>query len=237
VDGGGVVELDCADTWVSRWVCQSILEDKTYPILPFVDDVQVAWDVGANCGATSVHLARHYPSAVVHAFEPGAAQLGYLEQNAARYPNIEVHPFGLHSADRSDVPLYQGADDTIVASIHQRDVNAAESEPIELRAAGPWAAANGIDRIDVLKVDVEGCEVDVLESLVDLPTVKVLYVEYDSRVARRQIDRLLEPTHELYYALLQVLDQGESIYVARDLADAPGAREKLHELFQRAGRD
>ena len=45
VEDGAVVEFECADTWVSRWVCQTILEDKTYPHLPFIDDVQVVFDV------------------------------------------------------------------------------------------------------------------------------------------------------------------------------------------------
>ena len=69
-DLGDEIDFECADTWVSKWVCEPILQGKTYPALPFVDDVQVVWDAGANCGATTVHLARHYPNAVVHAFEP-----------------------------------------------------------------------------------------------------------------------------------------------------------------------
>jgi FkbM family methyltransferase len=235
VEDGAVVEFECADTWVSRWVCQTILEDKTYPHLPFIDDVQVVFDVGSNCGAAAVHFARLHPNAVVHAFEPGSPQRAILERNAAAYPNITVHPFGLAAHDALGVPLYQGVGDTIVASLHQRsDTNTAESEPVDVRAAGPWAASHAIDRIDIAKVDVEGCEVEVVESLVDLlPTVKVLYVEYDSRVARRQIDRLLDGSHELFYASVMALDQGEGIYVRNDLVDGEAQTAKLVELFRR----
>jgi len=73
-------EFECADTIVSRWLCGQILEGKTYPYLDFVDDVQVVFDVGANCGATSVHLARHYPDAEIHAFEPGSEARAILER-------------------------------------------------------------------------------------------------------------------------------------------------------------
>src|SRR5665213_2432569 len=178
-DDGEPVEFECADTLTSRCVCGEILEGKTYPYLPFVEDARVVFDVGANCGATTVYLARHYPGAQIHSFEPGREARAYLERNVEAHPNVRVHPIGLHSADQV-VPLYKGNGDTILGSVFRRDINLDESEPVELRAAGPWVAAQGIERIDVLKIDVEGCEVDVLESLAGLlPTVKVLYIEYD----------------------------------------------------------
>src|SRR5215475_13599605 len=100
------LEFEC-DGPVSRWVCEDILRGKTYPYLPFVDDVRVVFDVGANCGATTVHLARHYPDAQVHAFEPGSRARAYLERNVAAFPNALVHPVGLYSVD-SERPLYVG---------------------------------------------------------------------------------------------------------------------------------
>lgn len=228
-DIGPPVDFECADTLTSRWVCGEILEGKTYPHLPFVDDVQVVFDAGANCGAASVYFARHYPGAVIHAFEPGPDPLAILRRNAEHYPNVHVHPIGLHSRDQV-VPLYKGGVDQILGSIFRRDINIDESDPVSLRAAGPWAAEHEIDRIDVLKIDVEGCEVDVLESLADLmPTVKALYIEYDSRQARRDIERRLETTHELYTGVL-LLDQGECVYVRKDLADLGSATAHLRHL-------
>jgi len=229
-DDGESIEFECADTMVSRWVCQEILRGKTYPHLPFVGDVRMVFDVGANCGATTVHLARHYPDAEVHSFEPGAEARGYLERNAARFPNVRVHPIGLYSVD-DEVPLFHGDGDLGMGSIHSRGVNLESSELVRLRAAGPWAAEHGIERIDVLKVDVEGAEVEVLTSLAPLlPSVKVLYLEYDSREARRTIDALLAATHELYIGLL-FLDQGEAVYLRKDLADDPTATEHLRGML------
>jgi FkbM family methyltransferase len=230
VDDGETVEFDCPDNWVSRWVCEAILQDKTYPHLPFVDDVAVVLDVGANCGAATVHFARHHPGATVHAFEPGAEARGYLERNTAAYPGVQVHPVGLWSED-AEVPLYPGDDDLGKASIIHRSVNLDTYETVQVRAAGAWAAEHAIDRIDVLKVDVEGCEVEVLESLGPLlATVKVLYVEYDSRQARRRIEELVAETHELYFAMLMALDQGECIYVAKELADHDEAVPTLRRI-------
>lgn len=229
---GAELTFECADNWVSKWVCEPILQGRTYPAIPFVDDVRTVFDVGANCGATSVHLARLYPDATVHAFEPGSEQRAYLERNVASLPNVRVHPIGLHRHD-DEVPLYRGDEDSITSSIFRRSVNVDESEQIVLRAAGAWVAEQGIEAIDVMKLDVEGCEVDVLASLAPLlPTVKLLYVEYDSRAARREIDDLLRATHEFYFGMFLALDQGECIYLRNDLADHPDTSDTLRRLLK-----
>lgn len=229
---GNDVRFECADTWVSKWVCEPILRGETYPVVGFVDDVQVVFDVGANCGAATVHLARTYPSATVHSFEPAEEPRALLRRNVAPLSGVRVHPIGLSDHD-AQVALYRGTEDSITGSVHQRSVNHAEHETVELRSACAWVAEHGIERIDILKLDVEGCEVEVLESLSPmLPTVKVLYVEYDSRQARRQIDDLLRSSHELYFALVQSLDQGECVYLHRDLADHPDAKDQLKRFLR-----
>jgi FkbM family methyltransferase len=232
-DDGELIEFECPDSLTSRWTNVPILEGRTYPHLPFVDDVRVVLDVGANCGAASVHFARHFPGATVHAFEPGREALSYLERNVASLPNVRVHPIGLYSDDRR-ARLYRGDGDLGMASVIRREVNLDESEPVELRAGGAWAAEHGIERIDILKVDVEGCEIDVLRGLAGLlSTVKVLFVEYDSRHARKQLGQLLDTTHELYVGK-EFLDQGECTYLRADLAELGAATEHLRRAFAAA---
>jgi hypothetical protein len=129
------------------------------------------------------------------------------------------------------MPLYLGDGDLGMASVLPRAVNLDESELVQLCAGGSWTRVHAIDRIDVLKVDVEGVEVEVLMSLADLfATMKVVYLEYDSRRARRVIAALLEPTHELYVGSM-FLDQGEIIYLRRDVADRPEATEHLRSML------
>lgn len=229
-EDGERIDFECADNPASRWTCSAILRGKTYPYLPFVDDVRLVFDVGANCGAATVHLARHYPDAQIHAFEPGREARAILERNVAQYPNVHVHPIGLYSSDR-EARLYRGDGDLGQSSVFRRPGNLDEHEPVRLRAAGSWARERGIDRIDVLKVDVEGCEVDVLESLRELLwTVKVLYVEYDSREARKALNGLLDDTHDLYVGMM-LLDQGECVYLRKDVAALDAAAEQLRARF------
>ncbi len=232
LDDSGSVDFECVDNWVSKWVAEGILQGKTYPYLPFTHDIHTIFDIGANCGATSVYFAHHYPDATIHAFEPGSEQRHFLERNASTRPTINVHPIGLHDTD-GDAELYMGDGDTGMSSVLRRSVNLDESETVQLRHGGRWAAEHGIDRIDILKVDVEGAEIPVLESFADyLPDVQVLYLEYDSRESRVRIEELVAGTHWLYLGHMLTLDQGEAVYISRELADLEAASEHITHLFR-----
>jgi FkbM family methyltransferase len=230
---GRTIGFDCPETIASRWTSKAILEGRTYPALPFLPEVKVVVDAGANCGAASVHFARSYPAATVHAFEPGGEAGAYLDRNAAAFPSIQVHHFGLFDRDQ-ELELHLDPTDLGQSSVLPPAPGAGptRSELVQLRAAGPWAAEAGITAIDVLKVDVEGCEVEVLESLGSLATgAAAIHVEYDHRAARRAIEAMLGPTHELYFAMLMSLDQGECLYLRRDQAERPEASARLKEIF------
>lgn len=231
LDGDGdVVELVCGDNFVSRWTNGDILAGRTYPWLPFVDDVRVVLDVGANCGGATVYLAHHHPDAVVHAVEPAAGPRRALERNVADLPNVQVHPVALADQDRR-AWLHHGAEDSSAASLHRRGADVGDGELVDVRHAGRWAAEHGIDRADVLKVSVEGSEVEVLTGLRTLlPTVKVLYVDYGSRHARRDLNRLLDGSHDVYRGHL-LLESGRCVYLRHDLAELPAAGEFLLRLL------
>lgn len=233
-DDLGEVSFTCADSLASRMTSEAILRGRTYPHLPFVGEVSVVLDIGANCGAASVFFARHNPRARVHAFEPGREALGFLGGNVADLPNVTIHPIGLADEDREAL-LHLDPEDIGQSSIVAPSGPGGSTEPVVLRHAGRWAADAGVDRVDLLKVDVEGCEIQVLEALGDLVAgAKVVYVEYDSRHSRRAIEQLLGPTHELYWAVLMVLDQGECAYLRRDLADHPEALPRIREIWGEA---
>jgi FkbM family methyltransferase len=209
-------EFECFDSGVSKLTSEEVLKGESYPKVPFARDVRVVLDVGANCGAASVYFSRAYPDAQVFAVEPAAAAHALLVANTAGLPN--VHPFhvGLHDHD-AEVPLYSGAQGPGASSIHPSELTTDEVEPVQLRSARAWVAEQGIDRIDVLKVDTEGCEVAILEDLVDLlPGIQAIHLEYHSDDDRRALDRILAGTHVLGLGKM-FLDIGEVSYVSKDL--------------------
>lgn len=229
---GAEVTIETESSFSSSWVAREVLAGETYPHLPFVDDVAVVVDAGANVGATSVYFSHLYPDAVIHSVEPASGPRELLERNTADR-RVVVHPIGL-GTDDGVADLYQGAEGaSIMGSLFRRPWNRDESEEVDVRSTRAWADEIGLERIDVLKVDVEGSEVDVLRGLAHLlPTTKVVYVEYGSRALRREVFAILEQHHEFLLGSL-MLDQGECVFLRADLCDHPGVEQYLTERFRR----
>jgi len=119
-------------------------------------------DAGANIGLASVWLAHRYPGARVIALEAERGNFEVLRRNVAPYPNVEPrlqalwsHPTRLRITNPD-------------ASAHGFQVG--EGEPTGRADDGSVEAVDvpallreaGAGRIDLLKLDVEGAEVEIL---------------------------------------------------------------------------
>jgi FkbM family methyltransferase len=213
----GALPFNLFKTGVCFQIANDIFAGVTYPNVSFVSGVKTIVDIGANVGAASVFFALAYPDAQVYAFEPGSAPLSLLRQNAEPLRNITVFPFGLYSREHT-LTLFQGKNDSVESSIWQSSRTGEESEQIRLVCAPEFLAGHGINGIDILKIDTEGCEAPILRSLKQyLPAVKVLYVEYHSERDRRMIDELLADTHILWRGHVTFAFRGEFCYLKREL--------------------
>lgn len=213
---GRQVEIETFDDWISPVDARSILRGRTYIVPDELTDVEVVMDVGANVGATSTYFASRFPDAEIHAFEPAEAAFRLLERNTAPYPTISRHRHGLLDRD-DEVDLFHGAIGPGQASIHRHRPSVSEkSERIQIRSTVAWLDAQPFDRVDVLKVDTEGCEVPIFESMDSwLPDVRVIYLEFHSREDRECLEAHLRPTHTLVSAR-QIYETGELTFVRSD---------------------
>jgi FkbM family methyltransferase len=215
---GEGLEFETLKNHTSVRTAKAILGGETYPVIPAVRDVAVVLDVGANTGAASTFFSHRYPDARVLACEPAAVPYGILERNAQRRSNIETFNVGLSDTD-DDVKLYAGESTSGTASVMPGNNTTDEFEQITLRSARAWLAERGITRVDVLKVDTEGCEVPIFESLRELlPSIKVVYLEFHSEADRKTIDRMFGDTHFLAVGRI-LMGQGEMVYVANRVAE------------------
>ena len=72
------------------------------------------------------------------------------------------------------------------------------SVKVELKDAASEFDRLGLGRIDILKLDTEGCEVEILKSIGHrLPNVDYIMIEYHNETDRREIDKLLKDFHLL----------------------------------------
>lgn len=128
----------------------------------------VVFDVGANQGQfLNLILATIGADAChVHCFEPARHTCEMLRQTVGDNSHVTVNPFGLGREPGSH-ELYYDRRGSGFASLTRRDLSHlniafSESESVTIDTLDRYCRRRGIDRIDLLKIDVEGHELDVL---------------------------------------------------------------------------
>jgi len=124
----------------------------------------IVFDVGANIGEWTQTVLRLYPDATVHCFEP--CQDTFLTLKTNNFPgSVILNNFGLGSKKETK-DLYISDHDSTINSVYLRkdlsEKNDYKKEKISLDSLDDYCAAAGLDKIDFLKIDVEGNEFEVL---------------------------------------------------------------------------
>ena len=141
---------------------------------PLLRPGQTIIDVGANVGYT----ARFFAQAVgrtgaVHAFEPNPVIYPLLIQNVASLEQVSVYNLGLSSSN-DELPLFLAGNNHGVACFSEKypatHLAYREDEPMRTVNAkvvigDDFLKRKGIDHVDVIKIDVEGWELNVLSGL------------------------------------------------------------------------
>lgn len=137
-----------------------IFGDHEYAIeLPFTPDVIV--DAGANIGLASIYYLNRYPEATVFAIEPESANFAILQQNLNGYPRAVA----LHAALWSQDGEIELIDPGIGAwGFRTRDVSGAVVNRVPSITIKTLIERFHLDRIGLLKLDIEGAEKQVLET-------------------------------------------------------------------------
>lgn len=142
---------------------------------------RVVFDVGANVGDWSRLALDTFPAARVFAFEPMPAVYAELDRNLAGERRVELFQQGL--SDRAETvqfhyyPAHAGQSSRYPFNVSEE----ARSVSAHLVPGDTLCARHGIERIDILKVDVEGAELDVLrgfEGMLNEGRIDVVQFEY-----------------------------------------------------------
>lgn len=116
-------------------------------------------DCGANIGLSAVYFANKYPNATIIAVEPDFGNFTYLELNSKLYPNIICLNRAIWSK-----PVHMAVVDPGRGGWGLRTVEAAESSGLESITIDQIMDQYQMDRIDLLKIDIEGAEKELFTS-------------------------------------------------------------------------
>jgi FkbM family methyltransferase len=142
--------------------------------LSFVRPGDIALDIGANVGAHTVFLSHMVGKrGRVLAFEPLPANIHALNETLrrrARHPNVAILPVavGNSALNAGIVTLKIPGDDLTQASLALQTTGSWEGKPAVREVAVPLTSLDtskdvqSLSHIDLVKIDVEGGELDVL---------------------------------------------------------------------------
>jgi FkbM family methyltransferase len=119
-------------------------------------------DAGAHIGISAVYFASRYPGAEIIAVEPEASNYRLLCTNATGYANINPLQAGLWNRK-----THLTIEDPRAATWAFRVAEDSSGKHIPAVRVGDLLNDFDLARIDILKMDIEGSEIEVFESCAD----------------------------------------------------------------------
>ncbi|HEY4357628.1 MAG TPA: FkbM family methyltransferase [Acidobacteriaceae bacterium] len=121
--------------------------------------LKTIFDVGANFGQTACRFAQAFPAASIYSFEPVQDTFAKMKANVKRLPQVRAFQMALgDQTGTAEIHLAASAGSNSLKAVH----GSTASEIIQVKTLDEVADENNVETIDLLKIDVEGFELQVL---------------------------------------------------------------------------
>ena len=176
--------LEAVDSASLIFMYKEIFESEIYRFRARNENPLII-DCGSNIGLSVLYFKQLYPRSRVIAFEADDEVFAVLERNIERLgcQNVEMHCRAVWSTETSLGFRHEGADGGRLAQGHDPADKIVQT--VRLR---DYLG----ERVDFLKIDIEGAETEVLLDCKDrLPNVENIFLEYHSFADRPQTLHLI----------------------------------------------
>jgi FkbM family methyltransferase len=128
-------------------------------------DRPMIFDAGANIGQSLRQFHDDFPNCTTHSFEPSPTTFEVLKQRAAGVPQAHLWNFALGAANRR-ATLNENEKSHMSSFLPLGAAGWGEIQKetqVEIRTVDDFCREQGIDRIDILKSDTQGFELEVFK--------------------------------------------------------------------------
>ena len=207
-------EVEVRGQSTDREVLLEIFGAETWE-LPFEPARKPRWviDAGANVGYGSIYFARKFPTAMVIALEPEPNNFSQLVRNTSSIPNIRPVQAALWSADCLVALEDPGKGDW---AFRVKETGQTSAVTIAARSLKSLIDEHGIDRVDILKVDIEGGERHVFEECDPwIDSVDLIGIELHDRLDPGSSEAFWEASR----GFQQQVKRGHEVFLVRGNAE------------------
>ena len=146
-------------------------------------------DCGSNIGMATIYFKKLYPSAEIKCFEPDPAVYNLLESNISinKLANVEAWNVALFNEEKT-LTFYTSDSSGILRGSINKDRGGVNE--IHVKALRLSEFIKNIEHIDLLKMDVEGAEIYIVEDLEksgQLSKPNQYIIEYHHKINKEQI--------------------------------------------------
>lgn len=208
---------DCEDTIILRThttdvaAFEQVFINREYDLPLHSPDPKFIIDGGANVGCASIFLAQRYPNASIYAIEPENSNYEVLVRNAKHYKNITPIEAALWNED-TFVEIANPLDNKW--SFRVQNSSRTSSSCVRAVTVASLMDKAGIDRVDILKLDIEGAEIELFDAKCKewIDRVDVIVIELHDWIRPGCSASLLKATEGCHYVQFR---KGQNMVLTR----------------------
>ncbi len=185
-------------------------------------NVHTIIDVGANVGNTVKMFQRMFPNSSIHAFEPNPTVFEKLKNNCTNIKSLTLNNLGvgdkkgsltLNRHSNSGATSFKNPNSITNPTYSQKIIDKIQVPVVTL---SDYVQENSLSNIDLLKIDVEGFEMEVLKGITEeylKNNIQMIMIEanlIEKMIGQGLIEDIISVLRKNNFTLFNIYDLQES---------------------------